>query len=215
MDPLSFTVPVIGILRGIDAAFFAELMPASFETGLDAIEVTVNTPDAFEIVAANRPRVPEGKLLGMGTVRNLAEAQLAVEAGAMFLVSPNLDAEVISYGIDKGVPTVAGAMTPTEVYQAWSNGAAMVKVFPCGAMGGPRYIKDLRGPFDRIPLVAVGGVQRDNLHQYFAAGAAAVGVSSSLFGTLALQERNLNLLTKNVKEYIGLCAAARSEAETR
>ena len=212
MPSLSLTVPVIGILRGVPGDFFKELMPACFEAGLDAIEVTVNTPNAFEIIAANRAKVPPGKLLGMGTVRNLAEARLAVDAGAMFLVSPNLDIEVIAYAADLQLPTVTGALTPTEVYEAWSNGAAMVKVFPCGAMGGPRYIKELRGPFDPIPLVAVGGVERDNLAQYFAAGATAVGVSSSLFGKQALAEKNLNMLTKNVKEYIALCAAISKKA---
>jgi len=212
MPFFSLTVPVIGILRGVEADFFKGLMLASFEAGLDAIEVTVNTPDAFEIIAANRPKVPAGKLLGMGTVRNLAEAQMAVDAGAMFLVSPNLDLEVITYASSHEVPTVAGALTPTEIYEAWSSGAAMVKVFPCGMMGGPRYIRDLRGPFENIPLVAVGGVESDNLEEYFAAGAAAVGVSSSLFGRQALAEKNLKMLTKNVKEYIGLCAAACKKA---
>ncbi len=211
MPSLSLTVPVIGILRGVSVDFFNELMPACFEAGLDAIEVTVNTPDAFAIIAANRPRVPPGKLLGMGTVRNLSEAHLAIDAGAMFLVSPNLDSEVIAYAADHKVPTVAGALTPSEIYQAWSNGAAMVKVFPCGAMGGPQYISDLRGPFEDIPLVAVGGVERGNLARYFAAGAAAVGVSSSLFGRQALAEKNLNMLINNVKEYIALCAAAYKE----
>ncbi|MEJ2691020.1 MAG: 2-dehydro-3-deoxyphosphogluconate aldolase [Deltaproteobacteria bacterium] len=177
MPSISLTVPVIGILRGIDASFFNELMPACFEAGLDAIEVTVNTRDAFEIIAANRPMVPAGKLLGMGTVRNLAEARMAIDAGAMFLVSPNLDLKVIAHAAGRNVPTVAGSLTPSEIYDAWSKGAAMVKVFPCGAMGGPQYIRDLRGPFDDIPLVAVGSVERDNLARYFAAGAAAVGVS--------------------------------------
>lgn len=208
MIALQLTTPVIGILRGVAADFFKELMPACFEAGLDAIEVTVNTPEAFEIIGTNRPLVPSGKLLGMGTVRNLAEAHMAVDAGAMFLVSPNLDVEVIAYAADQKLPTVAGALTPTEIYAAWSSGAAMVKVFPCGIMGGPQYIKDLRGPFEQIPLVAVGGVERDNLEQYFSAGAAAVGVSTSLFGRQALAEKNLKMLTKNVKEYIGLCAAA-------
>ncbi len=207
MRTLSFKIPVIGILRGVAADFFEDLMPACFEAGLDAIEVTCNTEEAPQIIAANRPLVPEGKYLGMGTVRNLDEAEMAVKAGAMFLVTPNLDRSVIEYGRRHGVPTVAGALTPTEVYRAWSGGAAMVKVFPSGAMGGPRYIQELRGPFDRIPLVAVGGVSRENLGPYFAAGVHAVGVSSSLFGKEALEEKDLKQLTKNVKTYISQCAA--------
>lgn len=208
MPPFFLKIPVIGILRGVSADFFKDLMPACFEAGLDAIEVTCNTEGAARIIAANRPLVPEGKFLGMGTVRDLNEAEAAVQAGAMFLVTPNLDSSVIEYGSRHGVPTVAGALTPTEVYRAWSDGAAMIKVFPCGIMGGPRYIKELRGPFDRISLMAVGGVGLEDLGAYFAAGVNAVGVSSALFGKEALKEKDLKQLTKNVKTYISQCAAA-------
>ena len=205
---MEFEVPVIGILRGVEGGFFGEVMQASFAAGLVAMEVTMNTPGAEEIVRKYRPVVPNGKLLGMGTIRNLDEARRAVDAGAMFLVTPNLDTRVIEFARKAGVPIVAGALTPTEVYAAWSAGADLVKVFPCGAMGGPRYIKDLLGPFDHIRLAAVGGVSLANLPEYFGAGAAAVGVSSSLFGGEALREKNLDLLGQNVKNFIEHCRSA-------
>ncbi len=200
-------VPVIGILRGISAGFFGELMPAAFAAGLQAIEVTINTERAEEIVAANRPSVPAGKWLGMGTIRTLAEAERAVAAGAMFLVTPNLDLSVIEFAKSRRVPVVAGALTPTEVYAAWRAGAEMIKVFPCGAMGGPAYIRDLRGPFEQAPLVAVGGVSSDNLADYLAAGVKGVGVSSALFGREALASRNVEKLAENVRAFIGRCLA--------
>jgi 2-dehydro-3-deoxyphosphogluconate aldolase/(4S)-4-hydroxy-2-oxoglutarate aldolase len=202
MEIKDLKVPVIGILRGVDGPFFKRLMAASFAAGLQAIEVTMNTEGAEEMIAANRPLVPEGKLLGAGTVRTRADAERALAAGAMFLVTPNLDAEVVECARSRKVPVIVGAMTPTEVHAAWKAGAAMVKVFPCGAVGGPRYIRGLRGPFEEIPLVAVGGVSRDNVADYFAAGARAVGVSASLFGKAALAERDLDELTVNVKDFI-------------
>ncbi len=201
---MDLDIPVIGILRGVDAAFFGDIMRVSFEAGLQAIEVTMNTEGAERIVAANRAAVPAGKLLGMGTIRNLAEAERAVAAGAMFMVSPNFEPTVIEYARSKAVPIIAGALTPTEVYAAWSAGADMVKVFPCRTLG-PSYIHELRGPFDHIPLVAVGGVNLTNLAEYFRAGAAAVGAGASLFGPQALQGKNIIQLFDNVKKFIESC----------
>ena len=197
-------VPVIGILRGVDSAFFRSVMNTSFASGLQAIEITMNTDNALEIVLSNRASVPPGKLLGMGTIRNLAEAKKAIEAGAMFLVTPNTDTAVIEYAGSRSVPLISGALTPTEVYKAWCAGAAMVKIFPCRPFG-PEYIRELRGPYDQIPLVAVGGVNMDNIREYFAAGACAVGASTSLFGRKALMEHDLDDIARNVKRFIALC----------
>ncbi|RJR16409.1 MAG: 2-dehydro-3-deoxyphosphogluconate aldolase [Nitrospiraceae bacterium] len=201
---MKLDVPVIGILRGVEAAFFRSIMDVSFVSGLQAIEITMNTDQALNIVSANIASVPSGKLLGMGTIRNLAEARKAVEAGAMFLVTPNTDPEVIRYAKSKSVPIISGALTPTEVYTAWSAGADMVKVFPCRSFG-PEYFRELRGPYELIPLVAVGGVDMDNIREYFAAGAGAVGASTSLFGRKALMERDLEAIAQNVKKFIALC----------
>jgi 2-dehydro-3-deoxyphosphogluconate aldolase/(4S)-4-hydroxy-2-oxoglutarate aldolase len=201
-------VPVIGILRGIGAEQFGSLMLASFAAGLQAIEITMNTSGAEEMVATNRDTVPEGRYLGMGTIRNLAEAEKACEAGAMFLVTPNVDPEVIEFAISKNVPIIAGALTPTEVYRAWKAGAAMIKVFPCRALGGPIYIRELCGPYDHIPLVAVGGVKLENAHEYLQAGAAAVGVGISLFGEQAVAAGDWDAVGRNVDAFIQRCAEA-------
>lgn len=202
---MQLDIPVIGILRGIDADFFGEVMVTAFANGLQVIEVTINTPGAEEMVSRFRDAVPDGRLLGMGTVRTLDEAWRAVDAGAMFLVSPNLDERVIDFARMEEIPIVAGALTPTEVYAAWQAGADLVKVFPCSAMGGPRYIKELRGPFDHIPMVAVGGVTVESVADYFAAGAQAVGVSTSLFGREALRNRDLTELGAHVQKFLEQC----------
>ena len=199
---MQLEVPVIGILRGIGIDKFAPLMHASFSAGLQAIEVTMNTPGAEEILASNKDNVPSGKYLGMGTLRNLSEAEKAYKAGAMFFVTPNVDLDVIGFARSKNIPVVAGALTPTEVYKAWDAGAAFVKVFPCRAFGGPLYIRELRGPFDYIPMIAVGGVTIDNVKEYLQAGTKAVGVGISLFGEQAVAAKDWEAVGQNVKEFI-------------
>ena len=124
---MQLTVPVIGILRGISFEFFGDVMASSFDAGLQAIEVTFNTDRAEEIISAHREHLPSGKMLGMGTIRNLEEARKAIIAGAMFIVTPNTDPKVIAYATSQKVPVIAGGFTPTEVYSAWAAGAAMVK----------------------------------------------------------------------------------------
>lgn len=198
---MELNIPVIGILRGIKADFFGPLLEAAFHAGLQAIEVTYNTAHAVEMVTEQIARVPQGAYLGMGTIRNLEEAAQAVDAGAMFLVSPNTDTAVIEFAKKRQIPIVAGAFTPTEVYAAWSAGADMIKVFPCGLMG-PDYIRELLGPFDRIPLVAVGGITLDNVADYLQAGARAVGVVTSLFGKEAISRQRPEEITHNVREFI-------------
>ncbi len=196
---MKLDVPVIGILRGIEADFFPHLLDAAFRAGLQAIEVTMNTPGCTEMIGNSRHLVPEGRFLGIGTVRNLREAQLAISAGAMFLVSPNTDIDVITYAREQQVPIVAGAYTPTEVYLAWSSGAEMVKVFPCP---GPGYIKELLGPMDDVRLVAVGGVRHEDIAEYLDAGAEAVGVGNSLFGADALRDRDAAAVFQHVSAYL-------------
>jgi 2-dehydro-3-deoxyphosphogluconate aldolase/(4S)-4-hydroxy-2-oxoglutarate aldolase len=205
---LKLNVPVTGILRGIGEEGFRLLMGAAFRAGLQAIEVTMNTPGAEGIIAANRDHVPTGKYLGMGTVRNRLEAEKAYKAGAMFFVTPNVDPAVIEFALNKDIPVIAGALTPTEVYKAWAAGASMIKVFPCRALGGPLYIRELRGPFEDIPLVAVGGVTIENCREYLQSGATAVGVGISLFGEQAVSTGDWNGVRKNVEKFIQSCTAA-------
>lgn len=199
---MELKVPVIGILRGVESSFFGELMQVSFASGLQAIEVTMNTAQAEEILSRYRPMVPEGKYLGAGTVRNLQEAKRACDAGAMYFVTPNLDLSVIAFARDNRIPIIAGALTPTEVYSAWSEGADMVKVFPCSSLGGPQYIRELAGPFEQIPMVAVGGVSLDNAGEYLAAGVKAVGVFTSLFGSEAVKRKDLKQIGVNVGNFV-------------
>ncbi len=214
-ETTGFAASVIGILRGVEEAFFSEIMAVSFAAGLTALEVTLNTKDAEGIIARNRDQVPAGRSLGMGTICTVEEAKRAVGCGAMFLVSPNFDFRVVEYARSVDVPIVAGALTPSEIHAAWSAGAAMIKVFPCHAMGGARYIHDLRGPFASLPLVAVGGVTFDSLEAYFTAGVNGVGVSAALFGKEALREHDLPAIGRNVKKFIDHCRQIQDRLQLR
>ena len=205
---MQLEVPIIGILRGISAGFFAPLMQAAFGAGLQAIEITMNTEGAEEIVAANRAKVPPGKYLGMGTIRSVTEAERGAEAGAMFFVTPNYNPEVIKFAKRVNIPVIAGGLTPTEVYNAWQAGASMVKIFPCRALGGPQYIRELLGPFDNIPLVAVGGVSLDNLEEYLKAGVSGVGIGVPLFGHQAIVDQDLEAVSSNVAMFVERCKSA-------
>jgi 2-dehydro-3-deoxyphosphogluconate aldolase/(4S)-4-hydroxy-2-oxoglutarate aldolase len=205
---MQLEVPIIGILRGISAGFFAPLMQAAFGAGLQAIEITMNTEGAEEIVAANRAKVPPGKYLGMGTIRSVTEAERGAEAGAMFFVTPNYNPEVIKFAKRVNIPVIAGGLTPTEVYNTWQAGASMVKVFPCRALGGPQYIRELLGPFDHIPLVAVGGVSLDNLEEYLKAGVSGVGIGVPLFGHQAIIDKDLEAVSRNVATFVECCKSA-------
>jgi 2-dehydro-3-deoxyphosphogluconate aldolase/(4S)-4-hydroxy-2-oxoglutarate aldolase len=205
---LDLTPPVIGILRGVEQQAFGIIMDNSFAAGLRAIEITMNTKNAAKILAAHRHNLPAGHLLGMGTIRNLAEAKQAIDAGAMFLVSPNTNISVIKYAVKRDIPIIAGALTPTEVYTAWEAGAAMIKIFP-SSMVGADYFAELAGPFDHIALVAVGGITRKNLSLFLQAGAKAVGVSSSLFGNNALNNPVGKKIKENVANFIDICLQAK------
>jgi 2-dehydro-3-deoxyphosphogluconate aldolase / (4S)-4-hydroxy-2-oxoglutarate aldolase len=198
---MNLDIPAIGILRGVEANFFGELMQGSFNAGLQAIEITMNTKDAEKIINRYRASVPPGKLLGAGTVRNMEEARIAVENGAMFLVTPIVDLKIIEYAKKNSIPVIMGALTPTEVYSAWSAGADMIKVFPIHFFG-PQYLKDLLGPFENLPLMAVGGITSETVNEYFTCGARAVGVSSSLFGREALKNKDLKKIIENVKKFV-------------
>jgi 2-dehydro-3-deoxyphosphogluconate aldolase/(4S)-4-hydroxy-2-oxoglutarate aldolase len=205
---MQLEVPIIGILRGISAGFFAPLIQAAYGAGLQAVEITMNTEGAEEIVAANRAKVPPGKYLGMGTIRSVTEAERGAEAGAMFFVTPNYNPEVIKFAKRVNIPVIAGGLTPTEVYNAWQAGASMVKVFPCRALGGPQYIRELLGPFNNIPLVAVGGISLDNLEEYLKAGVSGVGIGISLFGHQAIVDQNLEAVSSNVATFVECCKSA-------
>ena len=169
---------VVAVIRSpsADAALLAS--HALVRGGVTGIEITFSTPDAAQAIARAR-RELSGALVGAGTVLNVEDLEAACDAGASFLVSPHTDSALIARAVERGVPFLAGALTPTEVVHAFNAGAACVKLFP-GSAVGPQYLKALRGPLPHIPLMPTGGVDEHNLAEWFSAGAVAVGMGGSL-----------------------------------
>ncbi|WP_460718238.1 bifunctional 4-hydroxy-2-oxoglutarate aldolase/2-dehydro-3-deoxy-phosphogluconate aldolase [Nocardia heshunensis] len=178
VDPLRLAVPVIAILRAPKADRFAEVAAALHESGITAVEFTLNSAGALDAV---RDCAGFAHRIGVGTVLTAKDAELAVAAGAAYLITPAVIEEVIAAGRQLGVPVISGAFTPTEIHRAWTAGSSMVKVFPAN-VGGPGYIRAVRGPLPEIPLVPTGGVGVGEARAYLDAGAAALGIGSPLIG---------------------------------
>lgn len=170
---------VFGIVRAADEQRAVAAARASLGAGLRAVEVTLTGTGALSAIRRLAADAPEGSVIGAGTVLDEASARLAVEAGARFLVSPNLRADVIRTGHRYGVPVFPGVATPTEVAQALELGADAVKLFPAAAYQ-PRWIADVRAALPQAPIIPTGGVTVGNAAEWIAAGALACGIGSAL-----------------------------------
>jgi 2-dehydro-3-deoxyphosphogluconate aldolase / (4S)-4-hydroxy-2-oxoglutarate aldolase len=176
------TCPVIAIIRTRQAGNIPAVLKTLVGRGIRAVELTLTTPGALEAIRAATTSGPEGLVLGAGTVLDASSARAAVEAGARYLITPAVLPEVIDEAARLGVPVVPGALTPTEIVQAWSAGATTVKVFPVSAVGGPDYITAVRAPLPDVSLVPTGGVSVHEVPAYLRAGAYAVAMGSPLIG---------------------------------
>lgn len=170
---------VIAVVRGASAPAAVEVADALIEGGITGIEVAFTTPDAAEALKEMREEHGDRILLGAGTVTTPEEAEAAAEAGARFLVSPGCDPGLVPIMQKTGLAVLPGVLTPSEVLLALRLGAGAVKLFP-GSLGGPAYLKALRGPFPRVLFMPTGGVSEENVADWFAAGAFAVGVGGAL-----------------------------------
>jgi 2-dehydro-3-deoxyphosphogluconate aldolase/(4S)-4-hydroxy-2-oxoglutarate aldolase len=195
--------PILAIFRGITKEQVEALATCCINTNIDTLEVTMNTPNVENIIK-KFIEVSEGKLtIGAGTILSLKDYQKAISAGAKFIVTPVVNLEVIKKCKNVGIPVFPGALTPTEVWQAWEAGATMVKVFPAGALG-PKYLKTLHGPLDGIKLMPVGGVNTNTLQDYFYNGASAVAIGGSIFSKERLQNNQYLLIEKELKKLTSL-----------
>lgn len=177
-DLLKLETPVIAILRAPTATRFAEVAAVLHESGITAVEFTLTSAGALE---ALRECAGFAHPIGAGTVLTAADATRAVDAGAAYLITPIVSAEVIEEGRRLQVPVISGALTPTEIHHAWAVGSTMVKVFPA-SVGGPDYLRAIRAPLPDIPLVPTGGVGLTEARAYLDAGATALGIGAPLIG---------------------------------
>ncbi len=190
--------PVVGILRGLPPELVRQVAKAYLEAGFHTLEITMNTagaPDMIMTLKREHPRLN----VGAGTVCSMEDLEIALGAGAEFIVTPVVSEEVIKAAVKKGVPVFPGAFTPTEIYKAWSLGASAVKVFPATQLG-VQYIKDVMAPLDTVKLLPTGGIHLANIRAYFEAGATGVGMASSLFDKKLLASGDFTGLGAHFRE---------------
>lgn len=194
-------LPIMGIMRGISQDSIKPLLETVESAGLKTIEITMNTAGAAGLIKQAVCLAKGRLIIGAGTVLGVEGLKSALDSGASFIVTPVLVEEVMRYCGKRKIPVFAGALTPLEVYNAWKEGAAMVKVFPAKAFGPP-YFNELKGPFDNIELLACGGVTPENMNEYFASGANAVTFGSSVFRKEWLKMKDFKSIGDSVKKFM-------------
>ncbi|RAP75246.1 bifunctional 4-hydroxy-2-oxoglutarate aldolase/2-dehydro-3-deoxy-phosphogluconate aldolase [Paenibacillus montanisoli] len=191
---------IVAIFRYIEDQYADQAAEALLAGGITLMEITMNTEGAAGMINRWRDKYGSQAGIGAGTVLDLDMAKEAVAAGSQFLISPNLDEAVVEYGYANGVPVWPGVMTPTEIVRAWKAGAEAVKVFPMATLGW-KYLSEIRAPLDKIPMLATGGVDLDNIADYFKAGACAVGMGSKLVNLDWVRSGRFDLLTERARKF--------------
>ncbi|MFH1415602.1 MAG: bifunctional 4-hydroxy-2-oxoglutarate aldolase/2-dehydro-3-deoxy-phosphogluconate aldolase [Elusimicrobiota bacterium] len=195
--------PLMGILRGIDPSVIEPLIEVLVPSGLESLEITMNTPQAADIIKTAVKVSGNRMMIGAGTVTGMESMKKALDAGAGYIVMPTLVNEVTEYCRENKIPVFPGAFTPQEIFNAWKAGATMVKVFPA-RFCGPDYIKEVKGPFDDIEIMACGGINADNILEYFSKGASAVAFGGSVFNNQLLEEGKYSAIADEIRLYIQL-----------
>jgi len=198
----------IAVIRLDDAGNLIQVAQALLAGGLDCIEFTMTIPGALQAMEEAAQRFGEEILLGAGTVLDAETARAAILAGARFIVGPNLSRPVIELCHRYDITVVPGAFTPTEILTAWEAGADVVKVFPA-YVGGPRYLKAILGPLPQVRLMPSGGVTLQNAADFIRAGAATVGLGSSLVDRATVREGRFEVLTARAKQVLAAIQQAR------
>jgi 2-dehydro-3-deoxyphosphogluconate aldolase/(4S)-4-hydroxy-2-oxoglutarate aldolase len=205
------TVGLVPVVRAPSAELAMRACEAVLAGGVSIFEITMTVPDAPAVIRALVEKLGDRAVVGAGTVLDADAANKCIEAGAAFIVSPGLDLPTIAAAHARGVPIMPGALTPTEVITAWKAGADMVKIFPASAVGGPKYIKALKGPLPDVKMLPTGGVTASTAGEFIAAGAAALGVGSELVDIAALKRGEDAVITERARELVAAVAAARAK----
>jgi 2-dehydro-3-deoxyphosphogluconate aldolase/(4S)-4-hydroxy-2-oxoglutarate aldolase len=202
---------VIAVMRGVPSDRAVETARALARGGVGAVELTADAPGAVDALGAVRARLADDEVLvGSGTVMDATTASRAVNAGADFVVAPHLDAAIVETCNRYGVTVLPGVLTPTEAVRAVEAGADGVKVFPAATVG-PDHLAALAGPLPQIPLVPTGGVDTENVSDYFAAGATAVGAGSALVDTDAAASGDFEAVAARARDFVAAVADARAD----
>lgn len=195
-------VGIIPVVRAASPDAAVEISRAICAGGLPIIELTLTVPGAVDVIAELVRTMPD-VLIGAGTVLDAYHAQRCIDAGAQFIVSPGFDAATVGCVVDQNVLMIPGALTPTEVIHVWHLGLEFVKIFPCGNVGGPDYIKALKSALPLIQMIPTGGVNLSNAEAFFRAGAVAIGVGGELTTAASV--------TDAAREFVAIAKRARTK----
>ncbi|MDI6726901.1 MAG: bifunctional 4-hydroxy-2-oxoglutarate aldolase/2-dehydro-3-deoxy-phosphogluconate aldolase [Smithellaceae bacterium] len=199
-------IPVVRVSSAQEAMDVTDALKAG---GLSLIEITMSVQGALDVIKELSHKYKDEIILGAGTILDPETGRLALLAGAKFIVSPTLNIELIQLAHRYSAVVLPGAMTPTEILAAWNAGADLVKVFPAAQLGGPEYLKAIKGPLPQILLAPTGGVNLQNAAAFIKAGAAALGAGGELVDKKAVQEKNFHLITDNTRAYLKIIREAR------
>ena len=201
-------IPAVRTSSPEDALFAAEVVARG---GIPIVEITMTVPGALEVISHLVKNLPQ-VIVGAGTVLDLETARHCVDAGVRFLTCPGLDLDIVEFAKNKGLTMMAGALTPTEIVTAWKSGSDFVKVFPCAQIGGDSYIRALKGPFPKIPLIAARGVNQQTAANFILAGAVALGIGRELIPSEAVQKRQEGRIRELAHRFLNYVRNARSRA---
>jgi 2-dehydro-3-deoxyphosphogluconate aldolase / (4S)-4-hydroxy-2-oxoglutarate aldolase len=202
-------IPAIRVSSGDDAHFAAE---AVMRGGIPIVEITMTVPGALELMS-HLVRSDPNIIVGAGTVLDTDTARLCIDAGVGFVTAPSLNPAIMEFASKRNVAVLPGALTPTEVVTAWSAGADFVKVFPCGPVGGDRYIKALHTSLPQVPLIAAGGVNQQTAANFILSGATAIGVGTELIPNEAIRRRQSQRIHELARRFLKLVNDAREQLE--
>ena len=200
-------VPVVRAASPKEARMAAD---AVCEGGIPIVEITMTVPGAVDVIRELANSSSSDILVGAGTVLNADAARRCLDAGAQFLVSPGTNLPMVELAKSEGKVVMAGALTPTEIMAAWDAGADFVKVFPCGQVGGAKYLKALKGPFPQIPFVPTGGVSLATAAEFIEAGAVALGVGGECVQAEALKSGKPEIISENARRFLVIVKEARA-----
>ena len=199
---------VVAVIRIKEPAKLRAVVDALVDGGVRALEVTMTVPGAVGLIRDLAPTLPEGFLLGAGTVTSVENAHAVIDAGATYVVSPVFQPAVIAACHQRDVAAMPGCFSPTEIFEAHALGADIIKVFPATSLG-PQFIKDVRAPLPQVRLMPTGGVSIDNASDWIRAGAVAVGIGSALLDAKAIDDGRFDVITANARRLLANVAASR------
>jgi 2-dehydro-3-deoxyphosphogluconate aldolase/(4S)-4-hydroxy-2-oxoglutarate aldolase len=199
-------LPVIRVSSAREAIDVADAIK---EGGVSFLEITMTVQGAIDVIKELTQKYKDEIIMGAGTILDAETGRAALLAGAQFIVSPTLNLDLIQLAHRYSAVVIPGTMTPTEMLTAWNAGADMVKVFPAAQLGGPEYLKAIRGPLPQILLVPTGGVNLQNAGAFIKAGATALGVGGELVDKKAIKEKKFNVITENARAFLKVIKEAR------